>query len=179
MTSLADKIVSIAETLETANIKWAIGGAIALAYATEEPRGTRDIDVNIFVEPERVAEVFEVLPDAIIRTESDFDTVRREGQVRLWWDETPIDLFFSSSSFYDNVARRCRVVPFAGTTIHILSAEDLAVFKALFDRPKDWVDIATMVESQSLDAEVAAEWLGDLLGDDSRVARMRQMNELR
>ena len=66
-------------------------------------------------------------------------------------------------------------MPFAGITIAVLAAEDLAVFKAMFDRPKDWVDIATMAEADALDAQVAADRLADLLGDDERVDRLREI----
>lgn len=41
----------------------------------------------------------------------------------------------------------------------ILSAEDLAVFKSLFDRPKDWLDIAAMADSGSLDVRIVADVL--------------------
>lgn len=60
----------------------------------------------------------------------------------------------------------------------MLCAEDLAVFKALFDRPKDWVDIATMVDAGSLDGEVAASRLERLLPGDDRVDRLRRSADL-
>ena len=42
--------------------------------------------------------------------------------------------------------------------------------------PKDWVDIATMHESRSLDVGVAADRLADLLGhDDPRIGRLRDV----
>lgn len=179
MTSLVDKIVSIAESLEDHEVSWAIGGAIALAYATEEPRGTRDVDVNVFMESDQAESFFRAFPAGIRFDQTDIDIARRDGQVRLWWDDTPIDVFFSVSTFHDGVGRRCRVVPFAGVSLRILSAEDLAVFKAMFDRPKDWVDIASMFEAGSLDSNVAADRLGALLGDDERVARLRTGGELR
>ena len=78
------------------------------------------------------------------------------------------------SGRHAEVARRCRAVPFAGRTIRVLSAEDLAVFKAMFDRPKDWVDIASMHESNAIDLGLAADRLADLLGhDDPRIPRLR------
>lgn len=49
MASLVAQVLGIAHSLDRAGIEWALGGALALAYATEEPRGTRDIDVNVFV----------------------------------------------------------------------------------------------------------------------------------
>ncbi|MEX0847076.1 MAG: nucleotidyl transferase AbiEii/AbiGii toxin family protein [Ilumatobacteraceae bacterium] len=173
MISLVDRIVAIAEALDAAQVPWAFGGAFALAYATEEPRGTRDIDVNVFVATEHAAGVFAALPRSVGHGEADVSAAERDGQVRLWWDDTPVDIFFAESPFHHDVDRRCRVVPFAGRTVRILSAEDLAVFKAMFDRPKDWVDIATMAESHAVDLAVTAERLRALLGDDARVGRLQ------
>jgi len=44
--NLAERIVAIAKALDRGNLDWAIGGAIALAYATAEPRATRDVDID-------------------------------------------------------------------------------------------------------------------------------------
>ncbi len=171
--SLVDRIVALCDALDAAEVPWALGGAIALAYATEEPRGTRDVDINVFVPSGQAKRVFAALPVGVVSTAADLTTVKRDDQVRLWWDDTPIDLFFHTSSFHQDVSRRVRRVPFAGRQIDVLCAEDLAVFKALFDRPKDWVDIATMADDGALDCEVAALRLEDLLGADSRVDRLR------
>ena len=43
----------------------AFGGALALAWCTERARGTIDIDVNVFVDVSRTAEVLSALPDGI------------------------------------------------------------------------------------------------------------------
>jgi hypothetical protein len=45
----------------------------------------------------------------------------------------------------------------------------------MFDRPKDWVDIATMIESEAVDVDLAAQRLAELLHDDPRVARLRDL----
>jgi pimeloyl-ACP methyl ester carboxylesterase len=171
--SLVDRIVALCDALDTAEVPWALGGAIALAYATEEPRGTRDVDVNVFLKSNQAKRVFVVLPAGVVSSAADLISAKRDDQVRLWWDDTPIDLFFSASQFHDSVSQRVRRVPFAGRHINVLCSEDLAVFKALFDRPKDWIDIATMAEDGALDCEVAALRLEDLLGVDPRVDRLR------
>jgi len=93
----------------------------------------------------------------------------------VYWDEIPVDMFFAADEFHDSVARRRRMVPFAGRIIRVLCAEDLAVFKAMFDWPKDWIDIATMVEAGSLDVEVAALRLASLLTGDARIERLRHL----
>lgn len=177
MTSLVDQVVAIREALDATDIPWAFGGALALAYATNEPRGTRDIDVNVFVPSAQARRVFRTFPREVRHRQDDVDAAKRDDQVRLYWGHTPVDVFFAADEFHQEVASRCRVVPFAGRTIRVLSAEDLTVFKAMFDRPKDWVDIATMVESGSLDVEVAAARLESLLPGDARVQRLRRLSE--
>lgn len=175
MTTLVDRIVAVADALERSGMPWALGGALALAYATEEPRGTRDIDVNVFVAADRVDDVFASLPEGVTTTDADAAEARRLDQVRVWWDDTPIDLFFAADPFHHDVARRCRAVPFEGRTIRVLCAEDLAVFKAMFDRSKDWVDIEAMAEMGAIDLELAADRLRSVLGDDPRVERLRRL----
>lgn len=92
-----------------------------------------------------------------------------------WWDDTPVDLFFAAGEFHAAVGRRRRVVPFGAATVRVLSAEDLAVFKARFDRGKDWVDIETMVEAGALDVEIAAARLAELLPGDACLERLRSL----
>lgn len=175
MTTLVDKVIALCAAFEQAHIPYALGGALALAYATKEPRGTRDIDVNVFVDTAAARHVFDSLPSGVTWADVDLGDASRDGQVRLWWDDTPVDMFFAEAEFHHEVARRCHDAPFAGVTVRVLSAEDLAVFKAMFDRPKDWVDIATMVEAEALDVALAAERLGQLLGADPRVGRLDEL----
>ena len=66
-------------------------------------------------------------------------------------------------------------MPFADTTIPVLGATELAVFKAFFNRTKDWADIEAMVDSGTLDVEVVVAELLALLGDDPRIERLRAM----
>ena len=173
---LVDRIVAVCASLDLAGIPWALGGALALAYATTEPRGTRDIDVNVFVGSANAPAVFAALPAGVAFTDADVVESLLRDQVRLWWDATPIDVFFAADQFHFDIAGRCRTVPFEGRRIKVLSAEDLAVFKALFDRTKDWADIESMVESKSIDLQLAADRLSGLLGDDPRVERLRTLS---
>lgn len=173
MPSLVDKIITIADSLDTAGVPYAFGGALALAYATEEPRGTRDIDVNVFVPSDDVVRVFDALPPGVTRSDDDIRTVQRDVQVRLWWEDTPVDVFFAAHPFHLMAGRRVRRVDLVGTTIRVLAAVDLATFKVLFDRSRDWVDIEAMLDSGTLDLDELLEAVETLLGDDPRVGRLR------
>ena len=176
MTSLPEKAVALEDALTAAGTPHAFGGALALAFHIEEPRGTRDIDLNLFVPTNDARAVLGSLPNEVKWAERDVAEIERNGQVRVFWEDTPIDLFFVTHPFHENAAAHSEVVPFAGRTIPILAADDLAVFKAFFDRTKDWADIEAMLDAQSLDVHVVLGWLVDLLGaDDHRVARLKSL----
>lgn len=170
MTALATCLLAVHDGLAAAELPHAFGGAIALGYCIAEPRGTHDLDVNVFVAADRADEVVQALPPEITARPSDTDVLRRDGQVRLRWDETPVDLFLDVNDFHLGVAERVRIVPFEGVEIPVLDCVSLAVFKAFFSRGKDWVDIANMV-ALGLDVPAVLQWLEELLGPDDEVTK--------
>jgi hypothetical protein len=163
---LADRLLAIHAALDQASVPHAFGGAIALAYCTEEPRGTRDIDVNVFVPSTAAGRVLAALPDALTHDNADLETIAREDQVRLWWDDTPVDLFFDAHDFHREVAAGVRTVPFAGSMIPVLGCDALVVFKAMLNRTRDWADIEAMVEARTVDPTTVVGWVVRLLGTD-------------
>ena len=171
--TLPERIVAIHRALAKAGVPHAFGGAIALAYATLDPRGTSDVDVNIFTpanEPERA---LAALPDGIAQPPGTAEAIARDGQIRLWWDETPVDLFFDYIPLHDEAARNRRTVPFEGEQIPILGPVELAVFKIMFDRTRDWADMEAMTEAGTLDTGAVRKAVESLVGaDDPRLARL-------
>lgn len=174
--SLAEKVARIETALRRAGIPHAFGGAIALAYYAT-PRATIDIDVNVFVASERADDVIAALAriGAEGPSEGEWVRLRRDGQARIRWGSTPIDLFFSYDAFHDACMERRRTYPFGRRdTIHVLAPEDLVVFKAIFDREKDWRDIAELVFAmeEELDGEWILDWLLRIVGGgDERFQR--------
>ena len=170
---LPDKIIAIDGALS--EVPHAFGGAISLAYHAE-PRATIDIDVNVFVPVERAAEVFEPLSLLGVDTEAgaEAESLAGDGQTRLMWDDTPVDLFFSYDPFHAAMDAGAVEVPFADHTIRVLSATHLSVCKAVFDRPKDWVDIEAMITlGTRIDTAEALRWVGRIAGDeDHRFERL-------
>jgi hypothetical protein len=174
--SLPQKVVAIHGALAAARIPHAIGGALALAYYAV-PRATVDVDVNVFVPVERWPEIRDALEPLGVNVAADDATLRRDGQVRLWWDRNPVDLFFSYDPFHEEMRRAARRVPFAGETIPILAPEHLAVCKAMFDRSKDWLDIEQIiVATDPLDVPEIEAWLEAMVGEDNpRLVRLREI----
>lgn len=175
--SLPNKVTAIHRALDEARVPHAIGGALALAYYAE-PRATIDVDVNVFVPTERWPEIRAALAPLGIDVEVDVESLARDGQVRIWWDRNPIDLFFSYDPFHDAMRQGARKVPFNGETIPILSPEHLAVCKAMFDRPKDWLDIEQiLVATDPLDMGEIEAWLERMVGADG--LRMKKLAEVK
>ncbi len=167
MSELNDLLLAVHDSLERAGIPHAIGGAIALGYCTLEPRGTRDLDVNVFVGPERAKEVLTALPQRVEFDGFRLEQLERDGQTRLRSGATPVDIFLSVLPFHDDVEAHVREVPFEGRTIPILGCTGLAVFKAMFSRPQDWVDIQKMVEARTIDLDEAIRWVSEMAGPNS------------
>jgi hypothetical protein len=170
---LPEKMLAIHEHLREAGIDHAFGGALALAWCTQQARGTIDLDVNVFVGPDRTDDALAALPAEVIATVADRAQLVRDGQARLTWGSTPVDLFLNTTEFHESLAARVRWEPFAGAELPFLACEDLAVFKAFFNRTKDWADLEAMRDAGTLDVPAVAGVLtGYLGGDDERIARL-------
>jgi hypothetical protein len=168
-----EKMLAIHDGLQRAGLDHAFGGALALAWCTQQARGTIDVDVNVFVGPERTAAALDALPSGVVATDDDRRLLRRDGQARLWWGTTPVDLFLSTTPFHDAAATRVRWEPFGGALLPFLSCDDLAVFKAFFNRTKHWADLEAMREAGTLDLASVAGVLATLLGPgDERIAKL-------
>jgi len=173
---LPEKIVALHRALSSAAIPQAFGGALALAWCTQRARGTVDIDLNVFVDQDHAASVVAALPKNVTWSNADLSALQRDGQVRLWWDDTPVDVFLNTTEFHEQVAARTRIEPFAGENIPFLACSDLAVFKAYFDRTRDWAELEEMAAAGTLDVEYALGVIVRYLGaDDPRVERLRSL----
>lgn len=176
---IVEKIAGLHGALDRAGLPHAFGGALALAWCTERARGTVDIDVNVFVDAARASEVLDALPAAVSRSEADAATCARDGQVRLWWGRTPVDIFTDTTDFHRAAAERVVVHRLGSHTLPFLSCADLAVFKAFFDRARDRADLEEMATAGTLDVDHVVATLVRYLGpDDPRTERIDALRGL-
>ena len=176
MSVLVEKLFAIHDSLTAANVPHAFGGAVALAYCVEEPRGTRDLDVNIFVDASQAERTLACLPVGVTVTDDDVAKVERDGQTRLKWDETPVDVFLNNMPLHEAVAGEVVWVPLAGREVPVLDCASLAIFKAFFDRTKDWADMEAIAQATPEDIDIAAATIADLVGpDDPAVKRLESL----
>jgi hypothetical protein len=154
--------------LESLGVPHQFGGAIALAWY-RNPRATTDIDVNLTLPPKAADPVLgAILGLGVTVTRADRATIARDGQARLDWDGSYLDVFFATLDLHYEMAEHARPVRFGPIEIPILSPEHLIVCKAIFGRPKDWLDIEEMVSwGTGIEAPRALRWVADILGPDA------------
>jgi hypothetical protein len=176
--NLADQVVELHHRFDGASIPHAFGGALALAWCTQRARATIDVDVNLFVDSTRLDDIEGALSPMVALPAVDRKRLAAEGQTRLWWDQTPVDVFLNTTSFHEQAATRFRIERFNGAAVPFLACQDLAVFKAFFNRTKDWADLEEMAFAHTLDVPAVIGILALFLGGaDDRIERLRVLHQ--
>jgi hypothetical protein len=173
-TDPATLAVHLGTRLAAAGVPYAIGGAIAYGF-WGNPRGTRDLDVNVFLPAAEAGRAIDTLIAAGVQLDRSgaLERAIERGDVRGSCEGIPVDIFFSSIPLHDAAAKRVVDVELLGKTIRILSAEDLTILKLLFFRGKDVVDVERVVAVQGarLDRRYVRTWLVECVGEDSERVR--------
>ncbi len=146
--------------LEAHGMKAAIGGAIAYGF-WGTTRGTKDADINVFIGEARFAELQRVLEESGLgpvpgratwspEERAAFVSRCRDGSVAIAYKgDFRVDVFVPSIPFYDEAERTLKRIRHpSGELVPVLSAEAICVFKLLFFRQKDLVDLAGLVARQ-------------------------------
>ena len=161
----------LADVLEAHDIPYAIGGALALGYYVE-PRGTVDVDINIFVTPpDAIDALLHTLGEAgfqVERPDTVLRTATQDGQFRGRIDGVRVDVFVPAIDYYASLQQRRRRVALGGADVWVLGAEDLAVLKLMFFRPKDLADLHALARDygEQLDVAAVRAQVAALMGED-------------
>jgi hypothetical protein len=173
-TDAFDAGVRIAGALEQHGVSYALGGALAYGqYGI--PRATNDVDVNVFVDPTSLAPVVAALRSLgiDIKDETARKQAEAEGMFIVRWADMRVDVFTPSISFAWEAERTRVRHTIDGVGVWFLSAEALCVFKLLFFRGKDVVDLERLiaVQGKAVDGGYVRARLVEMMGpDDPRVA---------
>jgi hypothetical protein len=171
----------LAKALEQQGQEYAFGGAIALGFWAE-PRSTVDVDLTLFSPPEKPTECVCLL-QAIgceVAVPQALESLKEHGFCRAKHGGLRVDVFLPIVPFYQEARKRRARVKLEGQEIQVWSADVLAVFKMMFFRPKDLVDLQRILEVQrdKLDRSWIRAELEELYGRrDPRLSRWDELVE--
>jgi hypothetical protein len=159
----------LATALDAAGIPYAIGGAIALG-AWSDPRATYDVDLNLFVHHADLDGALDTLEAAGLEIDRQAARLADEtGDVLIGHSGgLRVDLFTPSIPFsWEALKTRRRLAGPSGEAWY-LSPEATAVFKLLFFRPKDVLDVEKLVavQGEDLDRDYIRRWLIEMMGEE-------------
>lgn len=164
----------LARRLDAAGVEYALGEAVALAFAGE-PRVTIDVDITLFVEPPEPVACVDVLDQigCTLRRQTALDSLAEDGFCRVAFEGMQLDVFLPTIPFHEAARRRRVRVKLVGQTCSIFSPEALIVLKLMFFREKDFMDVRQIlrIQGSALDRIWVREQLVDIFGErDPRIA---------
>ena len=83
--------------------------------------------------------------------------------MRLWWAGMPVDLFFDHVPVHAAAARHAAPCRSPGRRSRCSGSIELAVFKVMYDRTRDWADIEAMLGAETLDLDAVRGTLRGML----------------
>jgi predicted nucleotidyltransferase len=156
-------ISRIARALKEGGLPYMIiGGQAVLVYGT--PRMTRDVDITLGVDIERLESIVEVTGqiDLEIIPENFPDFVKKT-YVLPTKDKTTgirVDFIFSFTPYERQAIERAKPVFLQDFAVMFASAEDVIVHKIFAGRPRDLEDVRSIIlKNPGVDREYIREWL--------------------
>ena len=152
----------LATALDLAKIPYMIiGGQAVLLYG--EPRLTRDIDVTLGINVDRVSDLLTLAKQLALTPLADPEIFTRQTMVLPCQDPATgirIDFIFSHSPYEQQAIRRAAVVTIGQVPVRFATAEDLIVHKMIAHRPRD-IEVVTNValKQPRLDLAYIRHWL--------------------
>ena len=177
--SVAVVAACLAARLSELRHDYALGGALALGY-WGAPRGTVDVDITLYLPADRPGECLQVLHEVgceFYASEA-IQSLREHGFCRVTLQARAVDVFLPIVPFYEIARERRQQVNLGSHRVFIWDAESLAVFKMMFFRPKDRVDLAQILEYQGdvFDRDWVRQQLAAMYG--ARDPRLSAWDEL-
>jgi hypothetical protein len=169
----------LAASLEAENCEYALGGAIALGIWAV-PRGTVDVDLTLFLPPDRPAICVRLLQKIGCEVQADpaARSLSEHGFCEVKLDGRRIDVFLPIVPFYETAKSRRQTVRFGEQSVKIWDAETLCVFKMMFFRRKDLADVEQVIRSRGAELDLAWVRQQILAMYGQRDPRLGQWDEL-
>lgn len=156
-------LVRIARRLERHGLPYMIiGGQAVLLYG--EPRLTRDIDVTLGVNTDRIDSLLAVIQELLLKPlPEDIRSFVSQTMVLPALDETTgirVDFIFSFTPYEAEAIKRAEKVTILDQGVCFASAEDIIIHKIFAGRPRDLEDVRSiLLKNPGVDVAYIRKWL--------------------
>jgi len=156
-------LTRLASTLKDKNIPYMIiGGQAVLLYG--EPRLTRDIDITLGIDTDRLEDVLDVARGVSLRPlPDDVYLFVRDTMVLPTVDDTTgirVDFIFSWTPYERQAIERARPVRIKDTNVFFASVEDVIIHKIFASRARDLEDVkGILLKSRDIEIDYIQRWL--------------------
>lgn len=129
-----------------------------------EPRLTKDIDITLGVNIDKLDHLLNVLRDlSLTPLPEDMETFVKETMVLPTQHEKTgirVDFIFSYTPFGNNAIKRARAVKILGQKVAFATPEDLIIHKVFAGRPRDLEDVRiVLLKNSDIDVQYIRKWL--------------------
>lgn len=158
-----------------------IGGQAVLLYGG--PRLTRDIDITLGVNTDRLKDILVVLDEAELNPlTEDVKSFVKETMVLPAIDEASgirVDFIFSYTPYELQAISRARKVYLSGQTVCFASPEDLLIHKIFAGRPRDIEDArSVLIKNTEMDIEYIRGWIKEFDASSTEKRYLNTFEEL-
>jgi len=158
-------IAAVGRALEQRSVPYMIiGGQAVLLYG--EPRLTRDIDITLGIDADRLDEVIALAREVSLSIlPGDTRTFVHQTMVLpCLHEETGIrvDFIFSFTPYETQAIERANRIQIQGVGIWFASPEDVVIHKIFAGRPRDLEDVRSiLIRNEDLDSAYIRSWLDE------------------
>jgi hypothetical protein len=145
------------------DLRWYLFGAQA-AIIWGSPRWSADVDITVAIEPSAMNSFVAAMKRhgfALLVDDADFVARTRVLPLIHKSTQMPLDVVLAGSGLEQEFMTRAIATDVEGTSVPVISPEDLVIAKVLAGRPKDIEDVRHLIHQRrsSLDAERIREVL--------------------
>jgi hypothetical protein len=171
MKDIAAALHELADLFGKLDIRYAVMGGLAVrVYGI--PRPTHDVDFTIALDRDRLSMLYEHLRELGYTLAEEYEKGWVDSvagmpiiKARLFLESRGIDvdIFLAESPYQKEILARRRCEEIDGSTVWLVSPEDLVLLKLLSYRPRDVADIGDVLFTQGqLDRDYLRHWAAAL-----------------
>lgn len=156
-------LARIGANLSRSNLPYMIiGGQAVLLYG--EPRLTRDVDVTLGVNIDRLHDLLTVVKELSLNPiPNDVESFVKQTMVLPTIDEPTgvrVDFIFSFTPYETDAIKRARKITIMDQEVCFASPEDLIIHKIFAGRPRDLEDVwSVILKNPGIDTQYIKNWL--------------------